>query len=767
MTALASQIRKNYRKKIKAEKYAEKAALVANLEKGGKLNGMEAWAALRKLKQKYEPEAGKMAADSITCDDWVDHFKKVGQSNCGFDSIFQSLVEATVNRDNSRSASSDASSPLNKPILEAEVKKAIRSMKNTTSCSSDLVLPAVMKAGVKILAPLLTNLFNRILNEGNFPDGWRNSYITPIPKKGDKSLAENYRDIAITSNFSKVLTRLLNTRLDSFCENNTILCDNQAGFRKFRRTTDNIFILRTLIDKALKEKRKLYLCFVDFKTAFPSVWRAGLFFKLEGMGISGKFLVLLKSMYASTDTFIKLPNNRGITHSFQLHKGLRQGCNLSPLLFNLMVNDLVEVIQLSNSDPPFIGATKSVSCLMYADDLVLISQNSMGLQNAMDSLQQYCMTWQFTINNKKTQVLVVSSRGKMKLSELNFHIGDSPIETVKSYTYLGLHLTNTGNHKATAHALTVKASYALSILQHYILHECLSVPTSLQLFRTLIVPILTYGSEIWGPENVSDNHCFEKVQLRFARFLLGVSNKTSNVGVRGELGLFPISIDIKLCTVGFWKHILLQQSALVWDAYQSTIQERLPFGCKIEAICQSINSPYIWNEQLATGIDRKCFLQYLSINYVAHWTEQLQNPLGPSGKGNKMRTYAKFKQTFCLEKYILKAKQFRERQIICRFRISNHKLDIEVGRHHRPPIPADLRVCTRCKCGKIGDENHYVFECIADDDLRLALFADINKDKTLVDTSGQMGMLRRVLSPEDTEEIHLLACFLKNAVAAK
>ena len=115
------------------------------------------------------------------------------------------------------------------------------------------------------------------------------------------------------------------------------------------------------------------------------------------MGIHGKILRILENMYSEVNYCIKLPY--GLTDFVSSSTGLKQGCVLSPLLFNLYVNDL-SLCFGRNHDPVTIGKYMT-NVLIYADDLVLMSVSKEGLQKCLDDLQVYCNKWKLKVNTKK------------------------------------------------------------------------------------------------------------------------------------------------------------------------------------------------------------------------------------------------------------------------------------------------------------------------------------------------------------------------------
>jgi hypothetical protein len=157
----------------------------------------------------------------------------------------------------------------------------------------------------------------------------------------------------------------MNERLNKYLDENNIMSNCQIGFRKNYRTADHLLVLKTLIDYYKSKRKPIFACFIDFKKAYDSVWREGLFFKLILNGCSKRFIRLMLSMYFSYDCSVKL--EEGYTTFFRSHVGVKQGCNLSPTLFNLFINDLPDIFDWSCT-PVKLNDT-NLSHLLYADAL--------------------------------------------------------------------------------------------------------------------------------------------------------------------------------------------------------------------------------------------------------------------------------------------------------------------------------------------------------------------------------------------------------------
>jgi hypothetical protein len=190
---------------------------------------------------------------------------------------------------------------------------------------------------------------------------------------------------------------------------------------------------------------------------------------------------------------------------------------LRPLLFNLYTNDMPSIFDFSYTELVSLNTTR-LNCLLYADDLILLSESEKGLQSCLDSLNSYCNRWKLKINITKTKVMVFR-KGKRKFSQFNFTTDSQHIEAVEKYKYLGVILSYNGNLKHAAEHMYNKDLKAVFSLKSKILDfEFSSIKLKLKLFDTLIRPITTYGSEI-GISDFSqndlkrDNLLFEKIHM--------------------------------------------------------------------------------------------------------------------------------------------------------------------------------------------------------------------------------------------------------------
>ena len=255
------------------------------------------------------------------------------KSHC-FDEVDESDIKWSTNTD----------SPLNVLFMEKEISGAIKKLKNGKACGLNSILNEFIKAGSELLLRVITQLFNPVLPTGIFPEQWLLGIIKPEHKKGPKDNPSNFRGITILSCMSKLYTAALNKRLTDFADELDLLNWNQAGFRTEHSTLDQIFNLKSIIDLYLSSNKKLYCCFVDFEKAFDKVDRRSLWIKLLQYGISGRCFRVIYNMYQSIRSCVQKGNL--ISDFFISEVGLRQGENLSPLLFAFFINDMEDLLFL-------------------------------------------------------------------------------------------------------------------------------------------------------------------------------------------------------------------------------------------------------------------------------------------------------------------------------------------------------------------------------------------------------------------------------------
>ena len=356
----------------------------------------------------------------------------------------------------------------------------------------------MLKASRVICLDVYCKLFNMILKSGEFPEIWTRSFIVPLHKSGNCHDPNNYRGLAINSCFGKLFTTILNNRLKKFINNNNVIHRHQIGFTEKSQTIDHMLVIKTLVDKYKHEGKKLFLGFVDFRKAYDTVWREGMLYKLLKYGINGNFFNLIKNMNSESEICVKIGDKR--TPFFKNNVGVKQGEVLSPLLFNLYINDIVE--QLKDTDSPLLNGCP-IDCLLHADELVILSTSEEGLQRKLNSLQKYCDQWRLRVNESKTMIMQISKCGRLPTRK--FKLNDVELMNTKVYKYLGVLFDSSGNFNQARLNMNDRGQKAMYKLKSAIDRTLIDPSVILNLFDKTVKPVCLYGSEIWGNINIPQN----------------------------------------------------------------------------------------------------------------------------------------------------------------------------------------------------------------------------------------------------------------------
>ena len=284
------------------------------------------------------------------------------------------------------------------------------------------------------------HLFYVNFNSGIYPEAWVKGCVVPIFKKGNMEDPNNFRGITIISCLGKLFTSVLNARILDWDKEHCIITDAQFGFKPGFGTTDAIFVLQSLINRTLKNRKRLYCCFIDYKKAFDLIDRSKLWTKLVKHGIDGKMLQIIKSLYKNIKICIKHDGN--LSNYFSSNSGLLQGEIMSPIFYSLYVNDF-EMSFVKDGCQSIDIHLINLFLLMYADDTVLIAESPEALQNMLYTLNDYCTEWNLTVNVQKTKIMVFRNGGNLRENETWLYQGEE-IEIVQQFNYLGMNFNYNG-----------------------------------------------------------------------------------------------------------------------------------------------------------------------------------------------------------------------------------------------------------------------------------------------------------------------------------
>ena len=363
--------------------------------------------------------------NQIAPEQWIDYFENLLNTNAESenDTLLQEIVQ---NHD---------ASDLDSPITDDEIISSIKSMNPGKSPGPDGIVIEMFKSTLGQILPFLKTLFNDVYDRGEVPADWCESIICPIFKSGSNREPQNYRGISLMNSISKIFNGILTARVQKWAEENNVLDESQAGFRRGFSTIDNIFSLHAMIQKYICRSRGRFYClFVDFKRAFDSIQHEKMWDSLKRKGIpeNSKFLRVFQSMYKQLKSCVKIENS--LSEFFRCTIGTMQGCISSPIIFCLFINDLVAYLRTEcNNRGIFItNDIEDILALMFADDVSCFSDTVIRLQKMVDLIGKFCKSVGMEINLKKTKIMVFRNGGIVKQTEKWLYQG-TEIEIV-SYT---------------------------------------------------------------------------------------------------------------------------------------------------------------------------------------------------------------------------------------------------------------------------------------------------------------------------------------------
>ena len=447
----------------------------------------------------------------------------------------------------------------------------IESLKFGKSAGIDEIRPEMLKAMGKEGVLWVTRVIKVAWERGETPGDWQTGMIVPLFKKGDKRVCSNYRGISLLSLPGKVYAKVLEVRSRAMVESR--LGDEQCGFRPGRSTTDQLFTLRMVLEKAWEYGKSVYSCFVDLEKAYDRVPRGKLWSVLQEYGIDGPLLGAIQSLYTNCSSCVRVNGSKSTP--FTVGVGLRQGCVLSPLLFIIYMDWM---LQRSRGEECFTLGDLRVSHLLFADDLVILTSSQTELQRALDRFVAVCAEAGMKVNVDKSEVMVISRTPV----QCTLHVSGVPLKQVEKFKYLGVLFTSDGRSNAELSCRIGQAGAILKQLGRSVIRKAeLGVKAKLSVFNSVFVPTLTYGHEIWVmTERIRSR--IQAAEMRFLRAIAGVTrlDRVRNTVVRGELNVEQLLLRTERAILRWFGHVtrMSPSSRLPRRAFDAVPSGRRPLG---------------------------------------------------------------------------------------------------------------------------------------------------------------------------------------------
>ena len=427
-----------------------------------------------------------------------------------------------------------------------EIINIIKNMKNVGS-GFDKINARIFKLTYLAIIDKIVHFINICLIHGKFPSMLKIAVIKPIYKSGDKSLMNNYRPISLLPFISKILEKVIHTRLNDHIRDNNLLTSNQFGFQKGLSTYMPLLKLQDMVINGFENNMLTCGIYLDLKKAFDTVDHSILLNKLKAYGISGTFIDMITSYLSNRFQCVEFSAIRSTLQPIKI--GVPQGSILGPLLFILFVNDFPEV------------STKFTS-LLYADDTAILFQSKTNealqhlLNEELPKVDQWFKLNKLLLNTDKTYYQLYNTT-KQHIS-LDVRIKDATIKHADTVKYLGVFIDK--DMKWNSHIISLSHIISRNIGIIYRSKHFLTNNYRLLLYNSLVLPYLNYCCLLWGYSTKSSINKLFVLQKKAVRLVDNQPKLAHSSQIFAKLNLLKLEDIAKQQTLVLLYNIITHNS---------------------------------------------------------------------------------------------------------------------------------------------------------------------------------------------------------------
>lgn len=373
-------------------------------------------------------------------------------------------------------------------ILKEEVTDAMRSLKNGKSCGPDEIYVEMLRALGDFGVDRITELCNDIYNTGYLPEEMRKSIFIILPKKAHAVECSDHRTISLMSHVTKLLLRIILKRIKNRIEGE--LSEEQCGFRDQRGTREAIFNMKMIMEKHIEVQADVYTCFIDYSKAFDRVHHDRLIECLQMVNLDGKDIRIITNLYWDQLAALRIDNQ--ITEYIKIERGVRQGCVLSPCLFNICTEMIFREIE---DRPGVCMGGRNITNIRFADDTTLLAKDEKTLNDTLLTIKAESLKYGLSMNSSKTKTMVISK--KVEKPTINISIDGNKIEQVGQFTYLGQILDENADHEKEIKRRIGISKSAFNNMKSIFQSRKINMKLKLRLLKCYIWSVLLHGVETW------------------------------------------------------------------------------------------------------------------------------------------------------------------------------------------------------------------------------------------------------------------------------
>ena len=316
---------------------------------------------------------------------------------------------------------------LDAPFSPSEIQHQLRRAKKSAPGSDKLTYGDWKWADPE--AAILCTIFNICRAAGRVPSDWKRSTVTLLPKGGDGSIVRNWRPICLQNTIYKLYSASIARRIADWAISSNAILPSQKGFLPYDGCAEHSFILRSILNDSRRARRNVLIAWLDLRDAFGSVSHDLMLLMMSRLGLVGKTLTVVADIYRGSTIAIKTGKN-SLTPDIPQQRGVKQGCPLSPLLFNIAMEGMLR--HLATCPHGYrIGEGVNINHLAYADDVCILAGSRMQGQVLLERCTDFT-AW--------ASLCAVNNVSPTYVDPTPLHLGDDPIPALtwhQRYKYLG------------------------------------------------------------------------------------------------------------------------------------------------------------------------------------------------------------------------------------------------------------------------------------------------------------------------------------------
>lgn len=389
-------------------------------------------------------------------------------------------------------------------FTEEEVRTAMLGLDAKKSSGADNIHPNILIGCAQSLAPMITRLFNRSLELGNYPDAFKIGHITPIYKSGLKNVASNYRGVSVLPTLAKLFDSLMTTAIMSAVKD--IISSKQHGFMSGRSTATNLLLYSNYVINALEDGFQVDAIYTDFMKAFDRVKPSILIRKLRYLGVHSSLLQWIKSYLTKRRQCVKINGYK--SNMFDVTSGVVQGSHLGPILFLLFINDITDYID-------------DCHILLFADDVKIYTKiksiaDSMRFQKAIQNLENWCSENELYLNFDKCKIITFARKRNVVI--LDYFLHEKVVKRTSEIVDLGVTIDSKFSFDKHVEQIISKAKSKMGFLKR-ICWNMNDVYALKSIYCSLVRSTLEYCNVVWNPFYAVYTNQIESIQKQFILYV--------------------------------------------------------------------------------------------------------------------------------------------------------------------------------------------------------------------------------------------------------